>query len=270
MTTPAEDAKMRAEIAAEMDAEESGETPTVDESPAQSDDGDQSPADPWEGVSPVLKQAFDEMSNRVAAVSATEARLKQAESRIGAITNELHVAKKAVKDAPTAEQMAAAQESDEKWENLKNDFPDWAEAFDGRFDKKLSQSIERLRDELKGAASQAGMTAEAFEERLLTFAKPKWKTIIASPEWKEWIAAQPPERASLVSSPLAEDARDLIDAFEESTKTEKTATEIAAERKQRLNTAVLPKGGKSVPLKSEADMSPSELRANIGKEIYAE
>ena len=128
-----EAARVRAEVAEEMEAEESGEARVVDESsPSAEASEQQRTVDPWEGVSPALKQAFDEMSQRIGAVQATETRLKQAESRIGAITNELHVAKKAVataKDTPSAEQMAAAAESDEKWSTLKADFPDWAEAF---------------------------------------------------------------------------------------------------------------------------------------------
>ena len=100
--------------------------------------------------------------------------------------------------------------------------------------------------------------------------KPNWKTTVASQEWKEWLAIQPQETAVLVTSDRAEDAIAIITAFEETTQTQKSATEIAAERKKRIKTAVLPTGGKATPLKSEAEMTASELRANIGKEIYAE
>ena len=268
--TPEEIAKMREEVAEELRAEEAGE-------PVEKTDGqvvdEPPPPDPWEGVNPALKQAFDAMSARVETLQTAETRLKQAESRIGAITNELSAAKKAateVKDAPSAAQMAAAAESDEKWENLKKDFPEWAEAFDGRFDKKLTAKVNELRAELKEEL-KGGAKVENLEIRLLNIAKPNWKKTVASPEWKEWIAKQPPERAALVQSDVAEDAISLISDFEETFKApQKTASEIAAERKQRMKTAVLPQGGKAAPVKSQADMNGAELRANIGKEVFAD
>jgi hypothetical protein len=271
MGTPEEDAKLRADVMKEMEAEETGETLPVDADPPKKDE--EKVKDPWEGVDPALKQIFDEMSQRVSALTATESRLKQAESRIGAITNELHAAK-TVKVVPTKEEMAAAVESDEKWGNLKKDFPEWAEAFDGRFDKKLKANLDELKADiiaLKEKAPQEGKEniAGEIENRLLTFFKPKWKETVASKEWQDWLAMQPPDMAGLVKSEQAADAVKLIDAFE-SSKTEKTATEIAAERKQRLKTSELPKGGKATPVKSEADMNASELRANIGKEVFSE
>ena len=271
METPEQEAaRVRTEVAEEMEAEESGTT--VDAAPSEP----RKAIDPWEGVNPALKQAFDEMSNRVNNFQATETRLKQAESRIGAITNELHAARKAaetVKAAPTAEQMQAAAESDEKWENLKKDFPEWADAFDGRFDKKITVKLKELREELKTELKSEigdGKPPANLDLRLLSIVKPKWKETVASKEWKEWLALQPHETAALVTSDRAEDAITIITSFEDATRPQKTATEIAAERKQRIKTAVLPQGGKAVPVKSEADMTAEELRANIGKEIFAE
>ena len=270
METPEQEAvRVRAEVAKEMEAEESGETQVVD---AASTAKKTEHVDPWEGVNPALKQAFDNMSQRVGTLQVTESRLKQAESRIGAITNELHVAR-TVKATPTAEQMQIAAASDEKWESLKKDFPEWAEAFDGRFDQKITVKLKELREELKTELKGEivdGKPPADLDLRFLNIVKPKWKAIVASTEWKEWLALQPQETAALVRSDRAEDAISIITAFEETGRTQKTATEIAAERKQRMRTAVIPQGGKATPVKSEADMSAAELRANIGEEVYAE
>jgi hypothetical protein len=280
METPEqEEARIRAEVAAELAAEESGEAPIVDAEPPVEEHRDNppdAPLDPWEGVNPAIKKAFDEMSSRVATLQATEQRLKQAESRIGSITNELHAARKvadsAVKSAPTAAQIEAAAASDEKWEALKTDFPEWAEAFDGRFDKKLAASVKELREAIKAELKEevGGNTAENLDLKLLSVVKRNWRTTIASKEWKDWLVTQPPERQALVNSEKAEDAIDLIDSFEQTQKQPaKTATEIAAERKQRMKQSVLPQGGKATPPKSEADMSAAELRAKIGREVFA-
>lgn len=277
----------RESVIVEMEAEEQG----THLPGSRKDDGaaqrreEQQPIveDPWGGVNPALKKMFNDMEQRVASVSITEQRLKQAESRIGAISNELHAAKEAAKTvqvSPTKEQMAAAVESDEKWESLKRDFPEWADAFESKLVKAIAPSladIAALKADLQGLKAQGADTEKtaadvstAVESRMLTFFKPKWKETIATKEWQEWLAIQPPEKAALVKSDLASDAITLLDAFEETRQPQKTATEIAQERRKRLNTGDLPTGRKAAPVKSEADMNASELRANIGKEVFAE
>ncbi len=279
----------RESVIAEMEAEEQGEALSGDqedervqrrETQHQAQHEEPIVEDPWAGVSPALKKMFNDMEQRVASVSVTESRLKQAESRIGAISNELYAAKEAaktVREAPSKEQMALAAESDEQWDSLKKDFPEWAEAFEGRFAKVIAPSvasIEHLKADIEALKTQGGNKPEGeiaaeVEKRILTFFKPQWTATIASNEWHEWLAIQPPETAQLVKSELASDAVKLIDAFEKR-KPQRTATEIAMDRKNRLNQGSLPEGRKASPVKSEADMNAAELRASIGKEIYAE
>ena len=280
--TPEEETtRIRDEIAQEMQAEEEGTAPLVDAHRPEL--VKEVVVDPWEGVNPALKGMFDTMSQTVQTLQGADLRLKQAESRIGAITNELHAAKKAaeqVRVAPTAEQMAVAAKSDENWENLKKDFPEWAEAFDSRFDNKLSVKLEALKAEIGGGTTTEELeklkttlaegTQTEIQKGILTFFKPKWKDTIGTNDWKAWLAAQPAETVALTTSDQAVDAVALIDQFEEATQKQKTATEIAADRKRRMKTSVLPEGGKAVPVKSEADMSDAELRAKLGKEVFAE
>jgi len=279
-TPEQEAARIREEVVQEMRAEEEGTIPLVD---ADKLPDKEVVVDPWEGVNPALKEMFDNMSQTVTGLQGADVRLKQAESRIGAITNELHAAKKAaetVKDAPTAEQMAVAAKSDENWEDLKKDFPEWAEAFDSRFDNKLSVKLAELKKEIGGGTTTEELeklketlaegTQAEIQKGILTFFKPKWKETIGTEEWKAWLAAQPTEVVVLKDSDSAVDAVSMIDLFEEATQKQKTATEIAADRKRRMKTSVLPEGGKAVPVKSEADMSVAELRATLGKEIFAE
>uniref|UniRef100_A0A6H1ZK49 Uncharacterized protein n=1 Tax=viral metagenome TaxID=1070528 RepID=A0A6H1ZK49_9ZZZZ len=280
--TPEEEtARIRDEIAQEMKAEEEGTAPLVDA--LKPELVKEAVVDPWEGVNPALKGMFDTMSQTVQTLQGADLRLKQAESRIGAITNELHAAKKAaeqVRVAPTAEQMAGAAKSDENWENLKKDFPEWAEAFDGRFDNKLSVKLEELKKEIGGGTTTEELeklkttlaegTQTEIQKGILTFFKPKWKDTIGTNDWKAWLTAQSAETVALTLSDQAVDAVTLIDQFEEATQKQKTATEIAADRKRRMRASVLPEGGKAIPVKSEADMSVAELRATLGKEVFAE
>ncbi len=283
MTQEAEQ-KLRAEVAAELDAEEKGEVvqkPSVDVS--QKETEKEEVVDPWAGVNPALKQMFDDMSQKVAALPTVEARLKQAESRVGSLSNELHNAKQAaaaVKDAPTKEQMEAAAKSEEGWQALKEDFPEWAEAIDGRVNAKLATLKEEIVAGLHGEGKTAEEiaqlketlaegTAEQIQMGILEFLKPGYQSTVAMKEYQEWLKTQPEDIVKLTKSPRAADAIVVLDSFEESVGKQKTAEEIASERKRRLKTAHIPQGKKSAPTKSEADMTEAELRQSLAKEVWA-
>jgi len=288
--TSAEEQALRKEVAEELEAEESGEVkaPVVDASKNDGDNnqGDTSAeSDPWAGVNPAVKAMFTELSAQVKSIGGTVPRLEQAERRIGAITNEFNAAKQAaavVVNAPTKEQMAEAAKSDEKWNELKSDFPEWAEATDIRMDSK----IERLRRELIGkvggstdrsaevesinARLQETAKAEDIQRALLDFFHPKWSEAVRSKEYADWLKKQPDEIVSKTKSQQATDAVIVLDSFYEFKGSHKTAEEIAVARRRRLGMAVNPVGGKAIPAKSEADMNAAELRTQVGKEVFAE
>ena len=240
--------------------------------------------DPWAGVNPALKQSFDDMSAKVKAFDSMVFRLKQTESRIGAIQNKLSAAEKAAQKppAPTKEEVAKAAAEDKSWEELKEDFPEWAEAVDARF-SRASSGIETTQKELREAMAShiqgeiATLRAEMLanektrEKTLLSFKYPDWETTIQTPEYKKFIETEPEEIKQLTFSPLAKDAVKVLDRFEKSkTKTNKSPAEIAAERKRRLQESVSAKGTKTMPAKSEADMTEEELRRKIAAETWAD
>jgi len=304
--TPEEAAAYRASFSAELEAEESGK-PIVD-TPVKAEPEpviepvvepviEKEPVvekDPFAGVDPAIKAMFDDLSTKVTGVTeALEPRLKQTESRIGAITNRSIVADKAAEVAaaeqaagPTKEQIEAAAKSDEEWEELAKDFPDWATAFDGRVDKKLAElkkqlspgvdrealeaETARLRTEMKDESEQG------IQRAILSFAHPGWKKDMASEKFTKWLPTQSEEirakaNGSVETTDLATDAIFVLDAFKgESKPPAKTAAEIAAEREARLSNSLLPEGKKATAPKAEAEMTREELRAKIGPEVWAE
>lgn len=289
--TAAEEQALRKEVAEELEAEESGEVkhPVVDASKNEGDNNQGNKiaeSDPWAGVNPAVKAMFTELSAQVKSIgNITVPRLEQAERRIGAITNEFNAAKQAaavVANAPTKEQMAEAAESDEKWNELKSDFPEWAEATDIRMDSK----IERLRRELIGkVGGSADRSAEVesiktklkdtakpgdIQRALVDFFHPGWAKDVKSNEYTEWLRNQPDEIIKKTKSLQAVDAVTVLDSFNEFKGSHKTAEEIAVARRRRLGMAVNPVGGRAIPAKSEADMNAAELRSQVGKEIFAE
>jgi len=285
--SPEEAKAYRKQLEEEFDNDDFGTvddtlTEELDPGPKEKDPGEGGGGDlgedPWEGVNPALKAEFDRMSEKAAKVDEFATRLQQAESRIGAVTNQLTEAQKAAEEAnqkPTEEQIAAAAASKEKWEELKADFPEWGEAIEGQF--------AALREELGangGGITQADLDAaiqKASEEvdlkvelGILNYAYPNWEEIKDSNDFKTWVKAQPEDLIAKTRSTSAYDAIDVLDLYTEARGTKKTASEINRDRQQRLRTSVRPGGKKGKPPKSEQDMTDAEYRSKVGAEIFAE
>jgi hypothetical protein len=274
--------KMRQEVAEEIEAEDRGETVNRRSAEEGQSEKHKTESDPWAGVNPALKAMFDSMQSKVSVLDETQARLKQAESRLGAMTNEFYAAKKAAESAsiaPTKAQLEEAAKSDESWEELRGEFPEWADATD----KRMNTKIAALRKELSGVdktaavqekvaqieASMKNTAPMEIQKAIVSFFHPDWEKAIATPEWNSWLKEQPAELKGKITSDKAADAVAVLDAFKKTQGVTKTAAEIAEERKKRVRASVNPQGGKAIPTKSESDMNEAELRAAIAAEVFA-
>ena len=68
--------------------------------------------------------------------------VKTAEGRVAAMQREAEIAKRvkeevAKKDSPTQTEITTASKNPEKWDKLKEDFPEWAEAMEEYVSSKL-------------------------------------------------------------------------------------------------------------------------------------
>ena len=287
-----DEAAIRAEIAAEVWGEETDlqKAPEQIQEPAAEEP--EKPADPWEGVSPAVRQALDAISNRVNTLGVIETRLKQAESRIGGAERRLHEATQKVQEKPTEEQVRKAAESQQKWETLRSDFPEWAEAFDSvknEFNAKL--------EEVQGkVAKTSSFDPEVINQRVLaevaaqtesikrqvTFTvnmerleaeRPDFREKVSSPEYKEWLSAQDAGYQNTARNSIkASDAIRVLKDFDTYISKRKTPQQIAQERKQNLAThaadAARKSTGKASLQKNEADMTPQELRKHVFAEVF--
>ena len=259
--------RIRAEAEAEIFGEdpqgEAGEQkaePEIKE-PIKAEPKDETPKeDPWAGVSPALREQFEGVTQKLSTLDEITNRLKTAEGRVGALQSEL--AKKAtheVKQAPSAAQIDAAA-SDAEWEELKEDFPEWANA--------LEKRLTATRDDVKSliAEEQKRMTEEV-ERRIVTIRHPDYQKTIQEPAFKEWFRAQPAEFQKLANSMRAEDAIKVLDEYTGNRGTKGSSR--TQDRKKRLqDAAMIPRGSPQKPIKSEADMSEEELRQKIASEIW--
>ena len=234
-------------------------------------------ADPWEGVPAALKQTLEALQSKVSAIDTIGNEVKQWSGRVGAIQRELQLqrnaaeqAAKTVSEAPTKQQMAEAAQDDEAWSELKDEFPEWADALEqrtGKLEKKFSEQIESLRQQQPQAPDLSAFRRE-YDQKLLTVKHPSWKQLVASPEYNEWLNKQPQDvRQKALEST---DALECIEVLDQFTAAKSPVKDVVDKRKERLASSVsAPSGGRPVRSKSIDDMTPEEYREHVAKQIWS-
>ena len=234
-------------------------------------------ADPWEGVPAALKQTLEALQSKVSAIDTIGNEVKQWSGRVGAIQRELQLqrnaaeqAAKTVSEAPTKQQMAEAAQDDEAWSELKDEFPEWADALEkrtGKLEKKFSEQIESLRQQQPQAPDLSALRRE-YDQKLLTIKHPSWQQLVASPEYNEWLNKQPQDvrKKALEST----DALECIEVLDQFTAAKSPVKDVVDKRKERLASSVsAPSGGRPVRSKSIDDMTPEEYREHVAKQIWS-
>lgn len=257
--------KVRSEAEAEIfgGVEPTQEPNEVAPPAAKEPEADNPAADPWAGVAPALREQMEGMSQRLSSLDEITNRLKTAEGRVSALQSEL--AKKATQDvkktpgaAPSAAQVDAAA-TDAEWEELKEDFPEWANALE----KRIAATNESVRSLI--SKEQARMTEEV-ERRIVSIKHPGYQKTIQDPDFRTWFQAQPAEFQKLANSMKADDAITVLDGY--AAARGKGPSRIQDRKKRLQDAATIPKGSQQAPIKSEADMTEAELRQKIASEIW--
>jgi len=216
--------------------------------------------DPFRNVPPELLERIDNLQK---ANEDLKNHVRAAEGRVAAWQREREEQKLA---APTQNELAKATVNPEKWEQLKQDFPEWAEAMEEYVGSKVGQpsqgvSREQLNKLIEERTSEIRTEAmEAIEYAKLETRHSDWKETINSEDFVKWINSQPVNVYSLIDSPKAADAAKVIDLFKSAkVPTTTTVAEIKNQRKATLSNAVVTKPGESRQSKTLDNMTPEEL-----------
>ena len=242
-------------------------------------------------VSDVDTDRFDKILSAVQTlnqtVSTMEGRLKNSERRIGGITNELSAAKTAAAEqevSPTKQQMQEAAKTDDSWDDLKKNFPDWANAFENKLadvtkNVVTKEDLAELRKTIKSTTEDKDIAAN--ELKLVTLFHPQWENTVKTDEFSTWITAQPVDIINKFNySTDAVDAIDVLNRYKDSIKSIQTNStsdnvneikEIKDSREKRLAESVLSKTNHNIiKPKTEADMTEEELREHIAAKVFKE
>lgn len=222
--------------------------------------------DPWAGIPSALREEVEALQAKVSNFDQMDARLKQAERRVGAMTTELHAAKdaaKAVANAPTKEQIVDASASEAEWAELKEAFPEWTSATEKRIASANAETLKRIPDAeviKRQVAEQVETIAATMAGNLISLRHPDWKTIRDSKEFMDWQG----DRNS--DDPI--EVIGIFDEYKAYKASLKTPKQIEAERDERLAASVTPRGRNLRPPKAESDMTEAEIRARVAAEVW--
>ncbi len=203
-----------------------------------------------------------------------DARLRNIEGHIGGLNSQLKTAlatAKAVEktggEAPSTTQIESAASSSAKWKALKEDFPDWVDAMDGRLAEiqaaipkanpvdvdglkaELTTNVTQLVNEAGTRARQMARVDAKYED---------WEETVKTPEFETWFETQTPEVKALGASAKASDAIRLLDSYEDSRKKTEAGAKAKAVNEARLKSAITPKGVPSAQPTSLNDVDAFE------------
>ena len=275
--------KLWDEVAQEREAAEApsnapapAPAPAEEEQTAEQTAAPAAPAatDPFEGLPAEVRKRLDSVAQHeqlLSQIPTLVQSVKTAEGRVSAIQRELDAAKAAAKSAsqaPTQAQIAQAAKNPEKWDSLKSDFPEWAEATEAFVDAKLAGlsaqqtaglSAEQVQQLVAEQASKIeASTAAKIEEARVEGKYENWVEVINTDDFKTWFGTQTGEVQALAKSPKGRDAIRLLDLFNEAKAAPAAAVE--EQRSNRLAAAVNTTPKQPVPAAKTVDqMSPAEL-----------
>ena len=278
--SPEEAQQLWDEEAAKLDADDQSANQSMatapedslleDEPIAEEAAPDVEPEDPLAGLSDVVRAKLAQIDELATANAQLLHHVKTAEGRVAAMQREFQQARVAQQqvapqEAPSQGQIVNAAKNPEKWEQLKEDFPEWAGAMEEYVASKLgSVQPQQGLDPQQVAAfvqQQVDQTKvemrQAIEEARVDGKYENWKDTVNTLEFTQWFTVQSPEIRSLANSDSARDAIRMLDLFHDTKK--RSASDIRQERGQRLAAAATTRPGQTPPPKTLDDMSPEEL-----------
>ena len=224
------------------------------------------PEDPLAGLSLTVRAKLAQIDDLAQANAQLLHHVKTTEGRVAAMQREAQQARQAaMQEAPTQTAISSAAKNPEKWEQLKQDFPEWAGAMEEYVASKIGMPSQQqslspeavaqfVQQEVANTKAEMG---RLMEEARIEGKYENWRETINTTEFAQWFTVQNPQTRALADSPAAKDAIKMLDLF--STAQTRSAGDIKQERGARLAAAATTRTGQTPPPKTLGDMSPAEL-----------
>ena len=263
----AEDAG-RAQSAADYHVDPPADQTTASAAPAQAPAEQADASSGGEAAAPDGTQALmDKIAGLESMLGQVTQRLRNAEGHIGGLGSQLKqqqqlAAQVAARggDAPSAGEIRAAQGSAKAMDDLKRDYPEFAEAMEAA----LSEKLQALQAAMPQQTQQPTVTPNDINlmkaQLEVEIRHPGWQERVQTSDFKGWLLRQNPEVQLLAASASPRDAIRLLDLHKEA------LSSSTSQRTQRLSAAAaIPSGrsGAQARTKAVEDMTPQEYWAYL-------
>lgn len=228
----------------------------------------ETPAAPVE----VKPDPMAEMLAKITELEKVAGRVRNIESTVGNINHTQKQLKETIdaanavaarsNNAPSQSEIKQASANTAKWDALKSDYPEWADATEelivsrvNNFDDKAFEA--KIREDMKG---ETASVRKEIINASLDAVFPDWQYEVNTPEFLLWKDAQQDGIKSLYDSNRVGDAAKMLRLYEKS-KEVNPENQIVEQRKQTLNAATATPKGVRVPnnvQKSYQDMTADE------------
>ena len=242
-----------------------GETPTTEllaDAPETPQITEPEIEDPLAGLSPMVRAKLAQIDDLAKSNAQLQHHVLSAEGRLATMQREAQQAREA-QASPTQTAIVSAAKNPEKWDQLKQDFPEWAGAMEEFVASKIGGQPQGLTPEqVTGYVQQQVAQTRAEMGRLMEEARiegkyENWRDTVNTTEFAQWFTVQSPDTRALADSSAARDAIRMLDMFNSSRSV--SATDIKQERGARLAAAATTRTGQTPPPKTLGDMSPTEM-----------
>lgn len=192
-----------AEEASEEEGKEGGEAET--EKPEEPDE-----LTKLQEENKQLKHQFNSTNGRVSAFQRQNEQLKQ----------QLAQASQRTAQQPAGDNPENSGMSDEKWESLKKDYPDIAEAMELQLNgmrTKYESQINEIKQKVQPLEQYQQKTQHDnhinSQMQSLNSAHPDWQDVVKTPDYSQWLRTQPASVQELMNSTDAQDNIFLLNTF---------------------------------------------------------
>jgi len=214
--------------------------PSTEEEPGDTPNEEK---DPWDGASPEALAERDKLLEDMERIKHTA---KSDAGRVAALQRQMAGQGTRL----STSELAAAISDPEKFEELREDEPDIAEAVSSLLDARTEKVKAEILGEIAPLKEAVAQRSAKDELELLGapvddggFGHEDWQEVAAKPEFAEWLDKQDAEIGAYANSPLAADAAIVFDKFkaetvksppeDPETPSEKSEAQSVAERRKK-------------------------------------
>lgn len=216
-----------------------------------------------DGVSPELKEILGKIGNIQDVVGQLTQRVSSADGRVAAMQREIQASKTVaqyVPNAPNQQAIKAASKSLDKWNQLREEFPDWSSAIEEYVTSAapVAPDMSRFQNDVANAISELkNQVTMGLEEAKVVGAYRDWRKEVNTPRFEGWWKQQPAEFQQLASSPRGEDTIQVLDKY--FTDVRNSTRDVKQERQTKLQAAATTRRPAAPAPVSDENMTPDQI-----------